>query len=157
MVTGVARQSSDIEEERLVQASSQTREAKTAGRTCRLCVTIWKSAKNSRRKIFHLEMNTHRQMDCVLAFLSLDICQECVRLHPTHFYVNFKRQEGNEGSGGGNSDPNNDSGQLKAQGGSTTCSQCSSFCLSGNSTDKNALLQIGCLSVTLHRKSLCYS
>ena len=34
-------------------------------------------------------------------------------------------------------------------------SQCSSFCLFGNSTDKNAFLQIGCLSVTWHRKSLC--
>ena len=31
-------------------------------------------------------------------------------------------------------------------------SQCSSFCLFGNSTDKNALLQIGCISVTWHRK-----
>ena len=30
-------------------------------------------------------------------------------------------------------------------------SQCSSFCLFGNSTDKNALLQIGCLSVTWHQ------
>ena len=36
-------------------------------------------------------------------------------------------------------------------------SQCSSFSLLENSTNKNALLQIGCLSVTWHRKSLCSS
>ena len=36
-------------------------------------------------------------------------------------------------------------------------SQWSSFCLFGNSTNKNALLQIGCLSVTWHRKPSCSS
>ena len=37
------------------------------------------SAKNSRRKICHLERNTLRQMNFVLAVLSLDICQECAQ------------------------------------------------------------------------------
>ena len=40
---------------------------------------------------------------------------------------------------------------------SSSSPQCSSVCLFGNSTDKNALLQIRCLSVTWHRKSLCSS
>ena len=52
---------------------------KTAGSTCRLCKGRHDldnlSAKNSRRRISHLERNTHRQMDCVLAVLSLDIGQ----------------------------------------------------------------------------------
>ena len=52
---------------------------KTARSTCRLCKGRHDldnlSAKNSRRKICHLERNTHRQMDCVLAVLSLDIGQ----------------------------------------------------------------------------------
>ena len=55
------------------------KENKTAGSTCRLCKGRHDldnlSAQNSRRKISHLERNTHRQMDCVLAVLSLDIGQ----------------------------------------------------------------------------------
>ena len=63
---------------------------KTAGRTCdsERDVTTWTSAKNSRGKISHLERNTHRQMDCVLPVLNLDICQECV---PRGKFVRFVR------------------------------------------------------------------
>ena len=77
---GIARLSLDIEGERLVQASSQTRETKLPEGLVDSVrgITTWISAKNSRRKISHLERNTHRQMDCVLAVLSLDICQERV-------------------------------------------------------------------------------
>ena len=115
MMTGVA--SLDIEEERLVQASSQTREIKLLGGLVDSVrdVTTWIHATNSRGKISHLQRNTHRQMDCVLPVLNLDICQECVPRGK-----DSKRQEGNERSEGGNSHSSNDPGQL-TQGGSTTC------------------------------------
>ena len=90
MMMGVARLSLDIEEERLVQASSQTRETKLLEGLVDSVrgVTTWISVKNSRRKISHPERNTHRLMDCVLAVLSLDTCQRRV---PKGKFVRFVR------------------------------------------------------------------
>ena len=48
------------------------------------------------------------------------VCEICRRLHPKPFHGDSKRQEGNEGSWGGNRDSKNDSEQL-TQDGSTTC------------------------------------
>ena len=55
---------------------------KTTGRTCRLCNgshDLKKCEEFKKKDIPSILGNTDRQMDCVSAVLSLDICQECVR------------------------------------------------------------------------------
>lgn len=105
---------------------------KTAGRTCRLCKGRHDLDKCEEFKKKDIPFRKEYAATNGLCFGCLEpghlsrtctkrkVCEICWRLHPTPFHGDSKRQEGKEGSGGGNSDSNNDSGQL-TQGGSATC------------------------------------
>ena len=105
---------------------------KTAGRTCRLCKGRHDLDKCEEFKKRDIPSRKEYASANGLCFGCLEpghlsrtctkrkVCEICKRLHPTPFHGDSKRQEGNEGSGGGNSDSGNDSRQL-TQGGSTTC------------------------------------
>ena len=105
---------------------------KTAGRTCRLCKGRHDLDKCEEFKKKDIPSRKEYASANGLCFGCLEpghlskactkrkVCEICKRLHPTSFHGDSKRQEGNEGSGGGNSDSGNDSRQL-TQGGSTTC------------------------------------
>ena len=105
---------------------------KTSGRTCRLCKGRHDLDKCEEFKKKDVPSRKEYASASGLCFGCLEpghlsrmctkrkVCEICKRLHPTPFHRDSKRQEGNEGSGGGNSYSGNDSGQL-TQGGSTTC------------------------------------